>query len=135
MFHFRGNRHALILVYNNIPRMTINISYYHIKSFSVYKLKMDLFSAKCDNIGISVKLYNFDLRHPIVIYGLFENKDSCLVKYPLLQLFIVYKGFMLLVSKALSCKIINEQRSVTYLRPNQRHIKAFILFFPHFFLL
>jgi hypothetical protein len=25
MFHFRGNRHALILVYNNIPRVTIDI--------------------------------------------------------------------------------------------------------------
>jgi hypothetical protein len=55
MFHFRGNRHALILVYNNIPRVTIDIPNYHIKSFSVYKLKMDLFSAKFNNISIPVK--------------------------------------------------------------------------------
>ena len=55
MFHFRGNRHALIIVYNSIPRVTIDIPYYHIKSCSVYKLKMDLFSAKFNNISIPVK--------------------------------------------------------------------------------
>ena len=55
MFYFRGNRHALIIVYNNIPRVTIDIPYYHIKSCSVCQLQMDLFSGKFNNISIPVK--------------------------------------------------------------------------------